>query len=219
MLIYALRESFVRPRGRGLLKIRDSCASVEKLLVSHRVFSVSFCPVGGQDIRRKVKGAQAWGGVCASFWHAAFDSEASSNRVERGCGGTCASRFQVFVRPLGGTLRCDVRTKKVFFQPNGFSSGWDWIAVWLKTSKKWRRIVNKCIRSVVKVNLLAHKISFSFSMKKTDGLHFVTCRPFPCNRRARWLPLVSSVRHVYLSGRFGLRFRNNSVTLCHENHD
>ncbi|EHG98393.1 hypothetical protein HMPREF9441_03940 [Paraprevotella clara YIT 11840] len=40
---------------------------MEKLLVSHRVFSVSFCPVGGQDIRRKVKGAQVWGGVCASF--------------------------------------------------------------------------------------------------------------------------------------------------------
>ena len=79
--------------------------------------------------------------------------------------------------------------------------------------------MNKCIRSVVKVNLLAHKILFSFSMKKTDGLHFVTCRPFPCNRRVRWLPLVSSVRHVYLSGRFGLRFRNNSVTLCHENYD
>ena len=219
MLIYALRESFVRPQGRGLLKIRDSCASVEKLLVSHRVFSVSFCPVGGQDIRRKVKGAQVWGGVCASVWHATFDRGKTSNRVERGCGGTRTYHFQVFVRPLGRPLRCDVRTKKVFFQPNGFSSGWDWIAVWLKISEKWQRFVNKCIRSVVKVNLLAHKISFSFSMKKTDGLHFVTCRPFPCNRRARWLPLVSSVRRMAFVGRFGLRFRNNSVTLCHENHD
>jgi len=109
---------------------------VEKLLVSHWVFSVSFCPVGGQDIRRKVKGAQAWGDVCASVWHAAFDSGKTSNRVERGCGGTRTSRFQVFARLLGKALRCDVRTKKVFFQPNGFSSGWDWIAVWLKTSEK-----------------------------------------------------------------------------------
>ena len=109
--------------------------------------------------------------------------------------------------------------KKCFFSRTIFRTAEIESPFGLKQVKKWQRIVNKCIRSVVKVNLLAHKISFSFSMKKTDGLHFVTCRPFPCNRRVRWLPLVSSVRHVYLSGRFGLRFRNNSVTLCHENHD
>lgn len=60
------RESFVRPRGQRLLKIRDSRASVEKQLVGHRAFPVSFCPTGGPDIRRKAEDAQVRGGACAS---------------------------------------------------------------------------------------------------------------------------------------------------------
>lgn len=53
-------------RGQRLLQIRDSRASVEKQLVGHRAFPVSFCPTGGPDIRRKAEDAQVRGGACAS---------------------------------------------------------------------------------------------------------------------------------------------------------
>ena len=129
--IHTSWESVISSRGRDFPKIRDSRAVSPIPFDSKSHSFPTKSPKKDHTNEAKRKETGKGGSQSVTFCHPFSVERITSNREKTCLGRTFPPWFQVKLPLTGACRRHNIRTKKMFFQPNEKSFGWDWRALFL----------------------------------------------------------------------------------------
>ena len=87
--------------------------------------------------------------IYTTIWQSNPVNPRRRNREKRARIDISSPRFQVFFQTTWGSELYEMRTKKVFFQPNDFSFDWDWCPFLLNKDKNQAWFAKKCIQNLL----------------------------------------------------------------------